>query len=112
LAENAKKGIVTRGGHAIIFDDVDKILSINTAEKYKIILDGKNKKIEVSDENDNIITMNKEGITIKSKEAINLEAAGNKLVMDKNGVLVKSSAKMNLEASAAIEIKGATIDLK
>lgn len=111
-SENAKKGVVTKSGHSLLFDDKEQLITISTSENNKIVMDEKNQKIEVSDEHENVITMSKDGISIKSQKAIKFEAEGNKLIMDKNGVELTSGKKMTLEASAAMEIKGSKIDLE
>lgn len=110
--DNAKKGIVTKSGHSVVFDDKEKSITIRTSEKNSILMDEKNKKIEVNDEHGNIISMSKDGISISSKKAIKFEVGGNKLSMDDSGVAFKSSNKMTMEASAVMEIKGAQIELK
>jgi Rhs element Vgr protein len=110
--ENAKKGIITKSGHSILFDDKEQILTFSTSENQQIIIDEKNKQIDIKDANKNIITMNKDGVVIKSDKALTFEASGNKLVINDKGVEFKSSGKMTLEASSAMEIKGATIELK
>lgn len=85
--ENKTKGLVTKKGTVIGFDDEKETVFIETP-KNKILLDEKEKKILISDANKNTITMDKDGITIKSGKDFKIEASGN------------------------VEIKGSKVDVK
>jgi Rhs element Vgr protein len=85
--ENKTKGIVTKKGTVIGFDDEKETVFIATP-KNKILLDEKEKKILISDANNNTITMDKEGISIKSGKDFKIDASGN------------------------VEIKGSKVDVK
>jgi Rhs element Vgr protein len=74
--ENKTKGIVTKKGTVIGFDDEKETVFIETP-KNKILLDEKEKKILISDANNNTITMDKEGISIKSGKDFKIDASGN-----------------------------------
>ncbi len=85
--ENKTKGLVSKKGTVIGFDDEKETVFIETA-KNKILLDEKEKKILISDGNKNTITMDKDGITIKSGKDFKIDASGN------------------------VEIKGSKVDVK
>ena len=85
--ENKTKGLVTKKGTVIGFDDEKETVFIETP-KNKILLDEKEKKILISDGNKNTITMDKDGITIKSGKDFKIDASGN------------------------VEIKGSKVDVK
>ncbi|MBL3655539.1 phage baseplate assembly protein V [Fulvivirga sediminis] len=92
--ENAQKGIITKSGYKLLFDDVEKT----------ILLSGKNNRIYINDE-EGTISMD--------------DAHGNQLLMGSDGITINSSkdlkmtAKGNLsiEAKKNISIKGKKVDL-
>ncbi|MFN0195036.1 MAG: type VI secretion system tip protein VgrG [Aestuariivirga sp.] len=87
--DNLKKGIVTKAGTKIMFNDDKKAsLSLETDSKNKIVLDDDKETIEISDKHGNKITLNKDGIKIDSAKDLKLTASGN------------------------VEIKGTKVDVK
>lgn len=88
--KNDKKGIVTKKGTTIGFVDGDKAsVFIETAGKNKLLLDDDGKKISIQDQNGNSITMDKDGIVLKSAKDFKIDAA-----------------------SGNVEIKGSKVDVK
>jgi Rhs element Vgr protein len=86
--EHFKKGIVTRAGTKFGFVDDDKAsLFIETAAS-RIRLDDKAQTIQISDQYGNTVTMDKDGIQLKSAKDLKIEASGN------------------------VEIKGINVDVK
>jgi Rhs element Vgr protein len=85
--ENKTKGLVSKKGTVIGFDDEKVTIFIETA-KNKILLDEKEEKILISDANNNTI------------------------IMDKNGITIKSGKDFKIEASGNVEIKGSKVDVK
>jgi Rhs element Vgr protein len=102
-AENAFKGIVSRTGISFQVDDKAQTLKLLTSEKQSILIDEKNKGIEIRDSNENTITLNDQGINIK--------AAG-KLVIEAKGDIELTGKNIKLDASANVEIKGSKVDVK
>ena len=87
--KNPLKGIVTRGGTRIAFNDGDKAsLTIETKDKNTILLDDDKAMISLADKH------------------------GNKITMDKDGIKLVSAKDLNLEASGNVVIKGAKVDIK
>jgi len=87
--DNKTKAIVTKTGSVIGFmDDKKGSVFIETAEGARVLLDDSAKSMELMDQNGNEITMDKNGITIKTAKDLKLEATGN------------------------VEIKGAKVDVK
>ncbi len=87
--ENLNKGIVTKQGTTLGFVDGDKAsVFIQTAGENKLLLDDDGEAVILSDQNGNTITMNADGIEIKSAKDLILEASGN------------------------VEIKGTKVDVK
>jgi Rhs element Vgr protein len=86
--QNNGRGIVSKKGMVIGFDDDKTIVYIETPGKNKITLDDDGKKIQLNDQH------------------------GNSLIMDQNGITLKSAKDFKLEASGNVEIKGAKVDIK
>jgi uncharacterized protein involved in type VI secretion and phage assembly len=87
--ENEQKAIVTRGGTTIGFKDGEKpSFFIESSKKNRMVFDDEKERLEISDQHENKITLDKDGITIKSAKDLKIEASGN------------------------VEIKGTKVDVK
>lgn len=87
--KNEKKGIVTRGGTTIGFVDGDKAsVFIETAGKNRLLLDDDGEKISLEDQH------------------------GNSITMDRDGIVLKSAKDFKIDAANAVEIKGSKVDVK
>jgi Rhs element Vgr protein len=87
--DNFKKGIVTRGGTKILFNDADKpSLTLETKAQNKIVLDDDAESIVLSDKH------------------------GNKITMDKNGIKLESANDLQLTAKGQVQISGKSVDVK
>lgn len=74
--DNVEKGIVTRKGTKIKFVDDKKCkVSIETPGKNKVIIDDDAEMIQLLDQHENSVTLNKDGVTIESKKG-NVEIKG------------------------------------
>jgi Rhs element Vgr protein len=77
-AENKLKAIVTRTGTTIQFtDDEQSSLLIQTPNQNKIQLDDQAKSITLADQHGNTITLDQNGIVIKSDGDVTIEASRN-----------------------------------
>ncbi|MEB3281960.1 MAG: type VI secretion system tip protein VgrG [Lyngbya sp.] len=85
--ENYQKGIVTKEGLKIIFDDETKSIEIRTAKGDIIKLSEQDKGIELVDENGNMMTMNDQGVQIKSSKDIEIEGKNIKIKGSKVDVI-------------------------
>jgi Rhs element Vgr protein len=83
--KNPKKGIFTKNGATILLDD-------------------ENEAIQITDKHENSITMNKDGIEIKSAKDLKIAAKGK--------IEIKGEKDMTIEARGKIEIKGSEVDIK
>ena len=73
---NHLKGIVSRSGIKVIFDDEKKILTIAVpagAKEKAIIINSESGTMEMKDENENSIKMDKSGITISSPKVVTIK---------------------------------------
>jgi Rhs element Vgr protein len=76
--KNLHKGFVTKKGTTLHFVDGDKAsVFIETPEKNKIRFDDDSGGIYISDQHGNTITMDKNGIQLKSAKDLTIEARGN-----------------------------------
>jgi uncharacterized protein involved in type VI secretion and phage assembly len=86
--DNFHKGIVTRSGLVLGFDDDKSVVYVETPGGNKVRVDDDEQKIELEDQHGNMITMSSDGIAIKS------------------------AGDFKIEASGSVEIEGSSIDLK
>lgn len=93
--KNPEKGIVTRSGMKLVFDDEKKLLTILTSEKNVITINEQDKFIELKDANNNIVKMSSDGITMESGKDF----------------IIKSKGDVKIQATGAVEVKGAKIDV-
>ncbi len=89
--KNQLKAIVSKSGIFIEFDDVDKILSISTPAKNKIVFSDKDKQIAINDENGNSIVMSQSGIDMKSPKDINISADQKINIKGTQGITIAAS---------------------
>lgn len=106
--DNFHKGIISKSGLKILWDDEKKIISISTPGGQQIKLDDEGKKILLEDSNQNKIEMNDQGITLKSSKDLKLSAMKN---LDVNGLNVqcKATGKFAAEGNAGAEVKSSAI---
>jgi phage protein D len=133
--DNFIKSIVTKGGSRLEFDDKDKTFKVITPKKNMIFISDKAKGVKIEDQNKNVITTNDKGVTITSKKDIKLTASGKLELKGTKGVVLNSSAGdakidgknvkinaklkadvngkagVNVKASAAVNIKGAMVNV-
>lgn len=114
--KNPEKGIITKEEIKIIINDKDKSVNIETPGGNSILIDDKKKSIILEDQNKNSIKMEKSGISIVSKGDINIEASKKvnikaKMDLALEGMNVKNTAKakFSAEGKAGAEIKTSAI---
>lgn len=100
-AKNQFKSIYSKSGIKIRFDDVDKILTIETPGKNVFVLDDKNKEISVKDMSGNSLLMNDSGISMDSPKDIKITAKGN--------VNISATSNISLKANADVKVDGLNI---
>lgn len=93
--ENNQKGIFTRSGLKVVFDDKAKSILLSTPGGNTVTLSDEDKTIALQDLNGNKVTCDTSGITLDSPKDITIKATGN----------------VNVEASQALTAK-ATMDFK
>lgn len=125
-SKNKEKGVVTRENLKLTFNDVDKIITIETPAKQSIVIDDKKGEIVITDKSKNSVTMSNSGVEIKSAKDIVLDAkneikiTGMKITATAktdiaiSGLNIKQAAKaqLKLEGKAMAELAGAQVSVK
>ncbi len=103
---NHEKGFTTRSKMHISFNDDTKTIKIDTPAGNHILLDEKEQKIEVEDQNKNKLVMEPSGIKMESPAKIEIKAgttfdisAGVSLSVKAPSISVKADADLGLEGS-------------
>ncbi len=102
---NDKKGFTTRSKLHLMFNDNTKTIIIDTPAGNSIIMDEQSKKIEIKDQNQNIITMDASGIQMKSAKNIDIKAGANLTLNGTN--LTLNGVSLSLKADADVTVQGA-----
>jgi Rhs element Vgr protein len=100
--KNTLKAIVSKSGMYIQFNDDKKILTITTPQNNTIIIDDDQAQIKVIDQNNNIVLLSSDGITVTSFKDITLTADGKVNITGKQGVTIKAPG-------GDVEVKGINI---
>jgi Rhs element Vgr protein len=103
-----KKGIVTKEGLKLTFNDKDKIILLETPAGKKITADEKEGVILLEDENGNKVELSSDGITIESAGDINIKATGDINIEGMN-ISQAANAQFKAEGSAGIEVSSSAI---
>lgn len=116
--ENHERGLVTKSGMKVHFNDEKITLTISTPNGNTIHLDDEEGLINLEDEHGNRLTMNSEGITIESSKDLNLKASGD---INLEGTNITHSANANFKAegtggaemssSATAVLKGSMVQI-
>lgn len=101
--DNHKKGYVSRSEMKFLFDDENKIVSLETPNGNKFELTEDEGGIKMEDENGNKIILNSDGILLESAKDIIIKAAGD---VKMEGVNIEATAQADFKAEAGA---GATL---
>ncbi|NQY01464.1 MAG: Rhs element Vgr protein, partial [Flavobacteriaceae bacterium] len=107
LDDNHEKGLVTRSGMAVMFNDKNSTIKISTPGKRVITLDDK-KGVIIFKDNKNEITICSEGIILKSNGNINMTASGDVKIEGTN-VSIAANANFKAEGSAGAEVSTSAV---
>lgn len=106
--DNHLKGIYTRSGLKMTFEDDQKIIEIATPSGNKIVMDEAEQSIVVTDEHNNTLEMKSDGIFLESQKDINIK--GNKdIKIEGVNIELKASGKFSAEGSAGADLKSSAI---
>lgn len=117
-AGNDLKGIVSRAGTRLVFDDAGPALTIETPDGRKIALSDAAGTLTLSDPDGNAAEFGSSGITLTSTADITLSATGdvkidatNITAKAKIGAEVEGSASAKLQSGGQTIVKGALVDI-
>ncbi len=126
--KDQKKGLITKGGSKLVFDDQEEDILIATKEQFEVQINEKKKTFRIQHmKGKALFTLDEKGILLQfgdqqlkmDEKGIEMLAAGHKLNMNGDGVLLKSGGKMNfgstefaLDGGSKVEIKGGSVELK
>jgi Rhs element Vgr protein len=107
--DNHEKGLVTRSGMKVVFNDDTPSLAVETPAGNKVVVDDDQGSITVTDQNGNTVTLSSDGIALESAATITLKATGDVTIEGVN-VTVKASAAAGVEggSGAALKSSGTT----
>ncbi len=107
--DNHAKGLVTRSGLKIQFNDDGPKITIETPSGKKILVDDDAGHIQLSDETGNELLLNSDGISLTSAKDIALKAAGDINIEGVNtNIKANASALLEGASSAALNSSGDT----
>jgi len=99
---NSIKGLKSRSGITIQFDDENEVLTLSTPAGNNVVISDKDKQVTIKDQNSNSIIMAEDGITIKSEKNINFEAG--------QQINIKGTQGINIQASGGdVNVNGINI---
>ncbi len=102
--KNKDKGIVTKSGLKIVFDDEKKIVVIETPGGQKVTLDDDGKNLVLEDQNKNKLTLDSKGISLVSGKDITLKAKGS--------VKIDSTSNAEISSKADVSVSGNNVKAK
>ncbi len=118
-APNNTKSVMSKAKLHIDFIESDPQLLVTTPAQQNLCLNDKNKSVTLADANGNSITLDSNGITLKSASDITLNASGSIKMTADADVTISASASFSANASTsaklssdgAVQVKGATVGL-
>ncbi len=90
--KNPLKAIVSKSGIALMFDDENKILSLETPANNTIVLSDNDKSLAIKDQNGNTFTLSESGIVMKSPNNITIQSDQTLKLSGSQGVQIETSA--------------------
>lgn len=105
--DNFIKALVTKEQLKIEFDEENKAITFLTPEEQTITINDTDKKITISDMNDNIIEMTEDGINVTTKGDLIFDAQGNIELTAQGDVALKATGDLKGEGMN-VEFKGQT----
>lgn len=102
--DNHEKGLFTRSGMRILFNDDKKTLVIDTPGGHLVSLDEDAGEVTIKDKNNNKIVLSQSGITIESAKDLVMKASGSIKMESSTGLEAKAGTQFKAEGSAGMEI--------
>ena len=102
--DNHEKGIVTRAGMRIAWNDDLVAASIDTPAGNQIVLSEDEGAILLEDENGNSVTLNSDGISLESAKDVVISAASGDVKIEGINVEIAAQAEFKAAGAAAGEV--------
>lgn len=116
-ADNKEKGLQTREGIRLIFDDGNKTVKLETPSGKRLTLSDNAGIVKIEDDSDNAVIFNNSGINMASAKDIAIKAQGNISIQGRE-VSLKGDVSVSLDAvsisvngSGTTELKGAMVKI-
>ena len=110
LDVNHEKGFTTRSNMHLYFNDDTKTVKIDTPAGNSIVIDEQSMSIKITDQNKNTLTMNQQGVELKSPKNITIQA-GMVLTLSAGTTLSIGGANISMSANGPLSMEGATAKL-
>lgn len=107
--DNHLKGILTRSGLKLEFDDKNEQLTLATPANNTIVLSDDESSIVISDQHGNQITMDATGVKIKSCNDIELDAPGKIVAKANTNIDLEAQTSFSAQGNAQAEVKSSGI---
>lgn len=104
--DNHHKGITTKTGLSLAFDDEKKAVVIRTSNENTLVLSEDDQGITLKDEHENQLLLNADGITVQSaggKDLI-LKSGGNLILESQQGIELTAGSKLKATGKAGTDI--------
>jgi Rhs element Vgr protein len=106
--DNPEKGIVTRSGIKLLFNDDAVSFTLETPNGNKLQLSDEEGAIHVEDENGNSFKLSADGVALESAADISIKAAGD-CNIEATNIQLKAAAEFKAEGSAGVEMSSSAI---
>lgn len=107
--DNHEKGYVSRAGMRLTFNDDTRVVVLETPKGNRFTLSEADELVTLADQSGNTLTMDGDGITLKSKKAISIEA-GTELKLESGTALsAKGGTELKLEGASQAELTSSAI---
>ena len=100
--DNPVKGLVTRGGIRLLFDDDETTITMDTPNGNRIIISEEEESIIIEDQHTNKILMDQDGIKLDSHKNIVLDANHDISIKAKSNIFIDG---LNITADADAQFK-------
>jgi Rhs element Vgr protein len=107
--DNHIRGIYSRSGMRLVFDDESSVLTLDTPAGHTLVLDDDAGELRCTDGNGNRIVLSSSGIRIESAGELLLKAAGDVKVEAQQSLEMKASMQWKAEGSAGTELTSSAV---
>ena len=110
--KNHIKGLVTRSGIQLLFDDDKKTVTLKTPGDNLLEIHDKDKKITLKDQHGNSIVLEKGGITLDSPKDITVQAKGGITLKATKDITLDAKGNVSIKATQNVKAEGLGVEMK